>query len=83
MELLPFGEEELGSRERFDEMHEPMAVCATPWRGLRDGSHFGGRGLIEPGAAERQCPGAHTIREPAEVADTRKTSRQDMLHEAT
>ena len=82
MELLSFGKEELGGRERFDEMHEPMAVRATPKRGLRGGRHFGGRGLVEPGAAERQYPGAHTIREPAEVADARKTLRQNMLHEA-
>jgi hypothetical protein len=30
MELLWFGEEELGGGEPFDEMHEPMAVGATP-----------------------------------------------------
>jgi hypothetical protein len=30
MELLSFGKEELGGREPFDEMHEPMAVRATP-----------------------------------------------------
>ena len=30
MELLSFDKEELGSRERFDEMHQPMAVRATP-----------------------------------------------------
>jgi hypothetical protein len=30
MELLSFSEEELGSRKRFDEMHEPIAVRATP-----------------------------------------------------
>jgi len=30
MELLSFGKEELGGGEWFDEMHEPMAVRATP-----------------------------------------------------
>ncbi len=38
--------------------------------------------LVEPGAAERHYPGSSAIREPAEVADARKTSRQEMLHEA-
>ncbi len=30
MELLSFGKEELGRREFFDQLHEPLTVGATP-----------------------------------------------------
>ena len=82
MELLWFGEEESRGREQFDEMHEPMSARALPQHGLCDGWCFGGKRLIEQGAAERQHVGSSAVGEEAEVADTRKASRQDMLYEA-
>jgi hypothetical protein len=82
MELLSFGKEELGRREFFDRLHESLTVGATPGRVLGSGRHFDGRSLVEPCTAKRQNPAAHPIREPTEVADTWKTSRQNMLHEA-
>ena len=76
MELLWFGEEESRGREQFDEMHEPMSARALPQHGLCDGWCFGGKRLIEQGAAERQHVGSSAVGEEAEIADARKASWQ-------
>ena len=63
--------------------------CMSPWQcgqfhrvDVATEGVFSGRGLVEPGAAERQHAGSSAVGEQAEVADAGKASRQDMLYEA-
>ena len=50
--------------------------------GYAAGRSLSGRGPFEQSAAEWQHVGSSAVGEEAEVADTGKSARQDVLHEA-